>query len=88
MQVRVIESFDIYKKGGVFDWPAPVVKLLKARGLVEDYEEPKPSAKPAPKPKAEQKPAKQEVRVEVADEPEAAAETEKASITINPRRRK
>lgn len=79
MRVRVVESFDIYKKGGIFDWPAPVVKLLKARGLVEEYQEeapPKPAQKPEPK---------KEIRVEVADEP--AAPVERASYTTKSKRR-
>jgi len=39
MKVRVLSAFDIYKRGSEFDWPAPMVKLLKARGLVEVLEQ-------------------------------------------------
>lgn len=39
MKVRVISAFDIYKRGSEFDWPVPMVKILKARGLVEVLEQ-------------------------------------------------
>lgn len=35
MKVRVCQSFDSYRRGQEFDWPAPMVKILSARGLVE-----------------------------------------------------
>lgn len=39
MRVRVIQSFDGYRRGDEFDWTRPVVKLLAARGLVEVLED-------------------------------------------------
>lgn len=56
MKVRVVSAFDIYKRGSEFDWPAPMVKILKARGLVEvlDHEEESPvEAAIAPEEKTE-----------------------------------
>ncbi len=38
MKVRVLQSFDVYRRGSEFDWPAPMVKILQARGLVESLE--------------------------------------------------
>jgi len=38
MKVRVLQSFDAYRRGSEFDWPAPMVKILCARGLVEVIE--------------------------------------------------
>lgn len=35
MRVRVLQSFDAYRRGQEFDWPAPMVKIMRARGLVE-----------------------------------------------------
>lgn len=56
MKVRVLSAFDIYKRGSEFDWPGPMVKILKARGLVEvlDHEEESPvEAAIAPEEKTE-----------------------------------
>jgi hypothetical protein len=56
MKVRVLSAFDIYKRGSEFDWPSPMVKILKARGLVEvlDQEEESPvEAAIAPEEKTE-----------------------------------
>lgn len=39
MKIRVLQNFDCYEKGQVFeDWPAGMCDLLIRRGLVEEVE--------------------------------------------------
>ena len=39
MKIRVLQNFDCYEKGQVFeDWPAGMCDLLIRRGLVEQVE--------------------------------------------------